>query len=175
MKIYKYIKLVCYIIGAILIFVFRDFFVTNLRYFIGGLMVLYGSMAILNIALEKVKPIYDGHGFLFNTIEIILGLVILILIREYATVCIMWAVWSIFRESIELREVLAHKLHSALAIISGIESLAVIVLSILLLMEPNENHALIHSYLLCIELVLTSSIPILNEFMFKDVKKEEEL
>ena len=167
MKIFKYIKLVFYVIGAILLFIFREFFVENLRWFIGGLMMLYGSVAILEIALEKVKPIYDGHGFLFNLIEAMLGLVILILIEEYATVCIIWAVWSIFRESIELREILARKLHTVLAIISFLESIAVIVLSILLMMSPGEHHALIHSYLLCIELILTASIPILNSFMFK--------
>lgn len=168
MKAFRIIKLVCYAIIAILIFIFKDFFVQNLRWFIGSLMFLYGSVAVLEIILEGVRPIYDGHGFLFNTIEALLGLVILVLITEYSTVCIIWAVWSIFRESIELREIIARKLHTVLAIVSGLESLAVIVLSVLLLMYPGEHHALIHSYLLCIELVLTASIPILNEFMFKD-------
>ena len=174
MKIFKYTKLVLYVIGAILLFIFREFFVANLRWFIGGLMMMYGSLAILEIALEKVKPIYDGHGFLFNLIEAILGLVILLLIKEYATVCVIWAVWSIFRESIELREILAKKLHTILAIISFLESIAVIVLSVLLMMEPGEHHALIHSYLLCIELVLTASIPILNSFIFKEKENKDE-
>ena len=171
MKVFRLVKLASYLIFAILIFIFREFFVANLRYFIGGLMILYGSLAILEIALEKIKPIYDGHGFLFNSIEILLGLVILILIKEYATVCVMWAVWSIFRESIELREIVAKKLHSVLALISFIESLAVIVLSILLLMEPGEHHALIHTYLLCIELILTASIPVCNGYIFKEEKE----
>ncbi|MBO4622849.1 MAG: hypothetical protein J5691_03075 [Bacilli bacterium] len=171
MKIFRYSKLGFYVIGAILLFIFREFFVENLRWFIGGLMMLYGSVAILEIALEKVKPIYDGHGFLFNLIEAMLGLVILLLIEEYATVCIIWAVWSIFRESIELREILARKLHTILAIVSFLESIAVIVLSVLLMMSPGEHHALIHSYLLCIELILTASIPILNSFMFKKSDK----
>ena len=175
MKIFRYSKLAFYVIGAILLFIFREFFVANLRWFIGGLMMMYGSLAILEIALEKVKPIYDGHGFLFNLIEAILGLVILLLIKEYATVCVIWAVWSIFRESIELREILAKKLHTILAIVSFLESIAVIVLSILLMMEPGEHHALIHSYLLCIELVLTASIPILNSFMFEKENKDESL
>ena len=171
MKIFRYTKLGFYVIGAILLFIFREFFVANLRWFIGGLMMLYGSVAILEIALEKVKPIYDGHGFLFNLIEAMLGLVILLLIEEYATVCVIWAVWSIFRESIELREILARKLHTILAIVSFLESIAVIVLSVLLMMSPGEHHALIHSYLLCIELILTASIPILNSFMFEKSDK----
>ena len=52
--------------------------------------------------------------------------------------------------------------------------IAVIVLSVLLMMEPGEHHALIHSYLLCVELVLTSSIPILNSFMFKEKENKDE-
>ena len=168
MKTFRIVKLVSYATLAILLFIFREFFVQNLRWFIGSLMLLYGSVAVLEIILEGIRPVYDGHGFLFNTIEALLGVVILTLITEYATVCIIWAVWSIFRESIELREIIAHKLHTLLAIISGIESVAVIVLSVLLLMYPGEHHALVHSYLLCIELLLSASIPILNVFMFKE-------
>jgi|GEM_PF-1162582 len=167
MKIFRISKLICFVIGAALIFVFRDFFVDNLRWFIGGLIVLYGSLGIVGVILEKVKPIYEGNGFTFFIVEMLIGLTILIFVKEYSTVCIIWAVWSILRESVELKEIVSGELHPLLAAVSGIESIAVIVLSIMLIMEPGHHHAVIHTYLLCVELILTSSIPMLSHYVLK--------
>jgi len=162
MKTFRLSRLICFVLGAVLLLVFNDFFVHNLRWFIGGLIVLYGSLGILTLSLEKVKPIYEGHGFLFFSVEILLGLTTLFFIEEYATVCVIWAVWSILRESIELQEIVEGELHPIPAIVSGIESVAVIVLSVMLMIEPGEHHAKIHSYLLCVELVLTAALPVIN-------------
>ena len=168
MKVFRYSRLICFLIGSVLLFIFREFFVEHLRFFIGGLMIVYGMLGITEMILEKVKPIYIEHEFLFNLLEILIGLVVLIFLNDYHTICVVWAMWSILRESLEIRVILVGKLHSAFAIVNGIESLAVIVLSILLMMEPGEHHALIHSYLLCVELVLTGLVPIINEFMLKN-------
>lgn len=162
MKIFRISKLVCFLIGAVLVFLFRVFLVENIRWFIGGLIVLYGVLGILSLALEKKKPIYEEHEFLFSAIEILIGLTLIVFIKEYSTICVVWAVWSILRESLEIREIVAGELHPVLAVISGIESIAVIVLSITLMMEPGEHHAMIHTYFLCLELILNASIPILN-------------
>lgn len=157
----------CFVIGAALIFVFKDFFVDNLRWFIGGLIVLYGSLGIVGDILEKVKPIYDGNGFTFFIVEILIGLTMLIFVKEYSTVCIIWAVWSILRESVELKEIISGELHPLFAVVSGIESIAVIVLSIMLITEPGHHHAVIHTYLLCVELILASAIPVLSHYVLK--------
>ena len=167
MKMLRISKLICFVTGAALILVFRDFFVDSLRWFIGGLMVLYGLLGVAEVVLEKIRPIYNGNGFLFYCVEILLGLTTLIFVKEYSTVCIIWAVWSILRESVELKEIISGELHLALAIVSGIESAAVIVLSIMLITEPTAHHALIHTYLLCVELLLASSVPMLNRYVFK--------
>ena len=126
---------------------------------------MYGTLGILALTLEKVKPIYEGHGFLFYAVEILLGLTTLFFIEEYETVCIIWAVWSILRESVELQEIVSGELHISLGILSGVESVAVIVLSVMLMIEPGEHHAMIHSYLLCVELVLTGVIPMISSVL----------
>ena len=163
MKTFRISKMIGFLIGAVLVFLYRVFFVENLRWFIGGLVVLYGVLGILALALEKKKPIYEEHEFLFSAVEILIGLTLLCFIKEYATICVVWAVWSILRESIELKEIVAGELHPVLAVISGLESIAVIVLSITLMMEPGEHHAMIHTYFLCLELTLSAIVPILNE------------
>ena len=175
MKTFRLSRLICFSIGAILLLVFNEFFLQNLRWFIGGLITLYGSLGIFSLVLLKEKPIYEANGFLFYAVEILLGLTTLCFIREYSTVCIIWAVWSILRESIELEEIVCRKLHPALAVVSGIESVATIVLSILLMIEPGEQHALIHSYLLCVELVLTSVIPVINRRLKPEKEGREEI
>ena len=165
MKTFRLSRLIGFVIAAILLLVFNEFFLHHLRWFIGGLIVLYGSLGILALALEKVKPIVEGHGFLFYAVEILLGLTTLCFIEEFATVCVIWAVWSILRESVELQEIVEGELHPILAVVSGLESVAVIVLSVMLMIEPGEHHAMIHSYLLVVELILTAVIPLLNARM----------
>lgn len=173
MKAFRLTLLICFVIAAILLLVFNEFFLHNLRWFIGGLIVLYGSLGILALALEKVKPILEGHGFLFYAVEILLGLTTLCFITEYSTVCVIWAVWSVLRESVELQEIVEGELHPTLAVVSGIESVAVIVLSVMLMIEPGEHHAMIHSYLLCVELVLTAVIPLINSRLKPEAKRPE--
>ena len=175
MKAFRLSRLICFVVGAVLLLVFNEFFLHNLRWFIGGLIVLYGSLGVLALLLAKVKPIYEGQGFLFFSVEILLGLITLCFIKEYATVCVIWAVWSILRESVELEEIVERELHPALAVVSGLESIAVIVLSVSLMIEPGEHHAMIHSYLLVVELILASLIPIINHRLMPEKKGREEL
>ena len=175
MKSFRLSRLVAFLIGAILLLVFNEFFLQHLRWFIGGLIVLYGTLGILGLALAKVKPIYEGQGFLFYAVEILLGLTTLCFIETYSTVCIIWAVWSILRESVEVEEIVELELHPALAVVSGLESVAVIVLSVMLMIEPGEHHAMIHSYLLVVELVFAAVIPIVNHRLMPEKKGREEL
>ena len=175
MKTFRLSRLICFVVCAVLLLVFYELFLHNLRWFIGGLIVLYGSLGVLALLLAKVKPIYEGQGFLFFSVEILLGLITLCFIKEYATVCVIWAVWSIIRESIELEEIVARELHPVPAIVSGLESVAVVVLSVMLMIEPGEHHAMIHSYLLVVDLILTSLIPIINHRLMPEKKGREEL
>ena len=175
MKPFRLTRLIVFIICAVLLLVFNEFFLENLRWFIGGLIVLYGTLGILALILAKVKPIYEGQGFLFFAVEILLGLTTLCFIKEYATVCVIWAVWSILRESVELEEIVERELHPSLAVFSGIESVAVIVLSVMLMIESGEHHAMIHSYLLAVELVLAALIPVINHRLMPEKKGRDEL
>ncbi len=97
---------------------------------------------------------------------------------EYSAVCIIWATWSIVRESHEIKELVTEIVSVPLTIISGLESIAVIVLSIMLISEPTHHHALIHIYLLLAELILTPLVPMLDEYFeskkHKVVEEKEE-
>ena len=83
------------------------------------------------------------------------------------------------RESYELKEVVSDINSIAPKILTGAESIAVIVLSVMLILEPTEHHALIHMYMLVIELILNPLTVILDELLInlkakKKAKLEEQ-
>ena len=175
---YHLVKLIVCVIGAIIIFVFREQIVEHLKYFIGGLMLVYGVEEIaFEFYCHHLKLYKKGKTYL-GLVELILGLTTLIMPLEYSAVCIIWATWSIVRESHEIKELVTEIVSVPLTIISGLESIAVIVLSIMLIAEPTHHHAMIHIYLLLVELILTPLVPMLDEYFeskkHKAVEKKEE-
>ena len=147
---YFIIKLVIYAAIAVCVFIFREQLVAEeaLKYFIGGLMVLYGLEEIFfEILNHKGKFIHKAKTYL-GLVELVLGVFLLVSTLEYASVCVIWATWSIMRESFEIREIVTEYKSAVPIVISGLESVAVIVLSIMLILQPHEEHALIHMYLL---------------------------
>lgn len=168
---YLAVKLTVFAILAILVFIFKELLVEHLKYFIGGLMLLYGLEEILFEIIFKDKHFWHKDKIYFGIIDITLGTTLLAVNVPYETVCIIWATWSIVRESFEIKELVTEVKSIVLTIISGIESIAVIIFSIMLIVEPGEHHAMIHVYLLLFELVLTPLIPMLDEIILEKKKK----
>ncbi len=165
MKIYHYFKLVVFIAFAVLVFVLREELLMNLQYLVGSLMLLYGLENVILISIKERTQARKSIWFIFGYSEVLLGLVTLIAIRNYVAVCVMWGVWSILRESLEIYEITSGEIKGIPAIISGIESAVAIVFSVLLIITPGEHHAKTHIYLLIVELIITSFIPVLKELL----------
>ena len=171
---YNLIKLVIYTVLAVLIFVFREKLVENLKYFIGGLMILYALEEILFIVIHHVHHLLHEDKVYLGFIELVLGVVLLCTNFSVEEVCIVWATWSILRESYEIKEIACELKNIAPKILSGTESLVIIVFSIMLLFEPGEHHAMIHLYLLLAELVIAPLTPLLDELLSKNKKIEQQ-
>ena len=170
---YHLVKLGICIVLAILVFVFRNALVENLKYFIGALMVSYGVEEIVYETLNyKLDVIHKSKAYL-GLVEIILGSVLLIGHFPFETICIIWATWSIMREAYEIREIITEIKSITMTVISGIESIVTIVLSIMLIFEPTEHHAMIHMYLLLVELVLTPLVPLVDELIESQKRKRK--
>lgn len=165
MKIYHYFKLVVFIAFAVLVFVLREELLMNLQYLVGSLMLLYGLENVILISIKERTQARKSIWFIFGYSEVLLGLVTLIAIRNYVAVCVMWGVWSILRESLEIYEITSGEIKGIPALISGIESAVAIVFSVLLIITPGEHHAKTHIYLLIVELIITSFIPVLKELL----------
>ena len=168
---YYLVKLIIYVALAVSVFIFREHLVEHLKFFIGGLMHLYGLEEILFEIIFRDKHFWHKDKIYLGIIEITFGITLLIINlpyeADYEAVCVVWATWSIVRESFEIKELVTEIKSWTLTILSGAESLAVIVLSVMLILEPTEHHAMIHVYLLLLELVLTPLIPLLDEIFTK--------
>ena len=173
---YYSIKLGVFAILAILVFIFREQLVENLKYFIGGLMVLYGLEEILFEVLYSRHHILHQGKIYLGFIELILGIVVLVVNMpdelEIMYVCIIWATWSILREAYEIKEIFSEIKCLVPKIISGTESAVILVFSILLMVEPGAHHAMIHLYLLLAELIISPLTPLLDEILAKKKLKE---
>ena len=175
MKVYGAIRTAIYWILTVLVLVFATTLaeIEVLRYFIGGLMIFYGLEEIL-FNVFKNKKHYSLRSLYWNIIEIAIGLTLVIFVETvevhvaYAVVCVCWAVWSILRETRELVEVTEELKENKLivcrivAIVNLVESLTVIVMSLTMIIEPGEHHAMIHLYLLAVELFTKVLFPIIN-------------
>ena len=168
---YLFVKLGVFVALAICVFIFRETLIEHIKFFIGGLMLIYGIEEILFEVLFHGKNFWKCEKTYLGFVELILGTTLFFYPLEAEPIevmkmtCVIWAAWSIIREAFEIRELVVEIKSVTLTIISGIESIAVIVLSVMLILEPGEHHAMIHLYLLLAELVLTPLVPLLDEII----------
>ena len=168
---YHIVKLLICIVLAAIIFAFRETFVEHLKYFIGILMITYGVEEIVYEILNyKWDFIHNGKAYL-GLVELILGSVLLFGAFPFETVCIIWATWSILREAYEIKEIATEVRSITMMVLSGIESLVTMSLSVSLALEPSTRTAMIHVFLLLVELILTPLVPLVDEMIESKKKK----
>lgn len=172
MKNYKIFKTALFIILGITIFFLKDVYIEHLRLFIGGLIVLYGIDGFVMWVFEKER---DGEiRYLCKAlVELILGTCTIIFFKELSTVCVIWAVWAILRESEEIAECYELFKEKLPCLFNFAESIVAIVFSIMLIIEPGEHHAKIHMYLLIVELFSAVLFPQARFIYIKYIKKEK--
>ena len=171
-KKYQIFKTIFFILIGILVLVFSSTLTNNAYLLVGGLMLMYGiEDLIVKILVKKVTTNIPkvANDFLI----ILLGVVALFLGPEehFKSLCIIWATWAILREAWEVEEVVLHLKNKVIAIISIVESIAVIVICVFFIFEPTIEHVHIHVILLGIELMLEVLFPLLNDLLGH--KKEE--
>ncbi len=169
-------KLIIFTILAVFVLIFREKQVEHLKPFIGALMIFYGVEGMLYEALFHREHFFHENKIYLALIELMLGIVLIAAPIEFEYVCIIWATWSIIRESYEIKEVVADMKMITPRILSGVESITVIVFSILLILHPGEHHAIIHMCLLVAELILNPLVVLLDEmiFFYKEKRKTKD-
>ena len=140
-------------------------------------MLLYGLEEILFEIVFRDKHFWHKDKIYLGIVEITFGITLLVINlpyeADYEAVCVVWATWSIVREAFEIKELVTEIKSWTLTFLSGAESIAVIVLSVMLILNPGEEDATIHMYLLLLELLLTPLIPLLDEILLERKHKKE--
>ncbi len=172
---YLSIKLVFFTALAIFVFAFRDQHVENLKPFIGSLMLLYGVDGIAYEILLYGKAFFKSSKAYLVIIDIAFGIVLIAAPVPFEHVCVIWATWSIVRESYEIKEIVCDLKMLVPKLLSGAESIVVFVFSVMLILDPGEHHSLIHMGLLTAELILNPLILLIDEFLIRWKQKKADM
>ena len=178
----KAIKFVLFVFWGIILFIFNKQIAEHdtyyLAYLVASLMFAYSVFDFIDM-LEKRKTL-KAHTKLFDCIiQIIFGTLILTTFKGstpeagYATICIIWAVWSICREGEELAEDMERFKEHIPAYLNVIESIIVLVLSFMLIANPHPEHAISHIILLGFELILGVVFPHVDYFFIRRHEAKE--
>ena len=170
---YHFIKLIVYLIIGVSVIVFRETLIDYLKYLIGGLLILYSAEEITFDVIFFREHIFHREKIYLGIVEFILGVVLLAFDHEFTSCCIVWATWSIVRESYEIKDIMCELKALGSRIISGVESLVIIGFSISLILHPTEHHAMIHMYLILLELVCTPLVYLNEELLMRKKEHKE--
>lgn len=176
MRIYFTIRLMIFTVIAVLIGVQAKFIIEAdvLHYLVSSVMILFGLEGIIYPILKDHKKFYVDAQFYLGHVDLILGLVVIIAIRQLDYVCMIWATWTIVREAFDLYEIGHKVMHRFPAVISLALSVIEIVFSIMMLLEATEHHALTHIYLLIPEFIINGLSPLIFDIHTKRSAKKKE-
>ena len=173
MKNYKLFKLITYIIGGLLVIIFNNELLGYANFLLGSVVTIMSINSL--IAILKEKDIKENSFNIAKEVLLInLGIITLFLYKEtyLISVCVIWAIWSIIREEWEVIEALHTFKSKVIIILNIIESLALFIVAVLLIFNPNEHHLHIHIILLGIELVLEVLFPHFD-YLFQKIRNNK--
>ena len=166
MKKWQIVKAILYISVAVLIFIFYDALMPYVGILVGGIVFLYATEELIFLSVKR--KLFGSAYYLFDGIaQLLIGVILFLVSNDIIKVCLVWGVWAILRESKEMAEAIDKIPRNKLYVVNVIESVVVISLSFLMILEPNENHARLHVLLLAAELVIVVLFFALESLLFK--------
>ena len=172
MKIWQIIKAVLYLVLATFIFVFNNDVMPYVGILVGGVVCLY-SLEELIVLVCKDAILKDTYHLFDGIVQLFIGIILFIVSSDIVKVCLVWGVWSILRESKEMSEAIDNLALRKYNIISVLESVIIIVLSFLIIIEPNAEHAHLHVLLLGAELVIVVLFYFIDVLYGKNIKPDK--
>ena len=163
MRIYYIVRLSLFLAIAVLIGVYAQHLLEYLPFLVGGVIVLYGFEAMFLPVTRLKLFFFREYQFYLGLVEVLLGSVMMAVVRDFNSICMIWGTWTIVRESFEIYETGVKILKKFPAFLSLSLSIIEIVFSVLLIVFASEHHALTHIYLLVPEFVIYGISPLLFE------------
>lgn len=172
LKYYFVIRAVLFIAIAVMIAVFANQLFEYLNYLVGGVILLYGFEGLFMPITRTRSRFFTDYQFYLGLVELLLGIMMICVVKDFNNVCMIWATWTIVRESFELYET-SHKLLKKFpAVLSLSLSIIEIVFSILLIIFASEHHAMTHIYLLIPEFIINGISPLLFKIYLSYRKRQ---
>lgn len=171
MKTYNFIQVLVYFIFGIFILIFNKLCLEHIPLIISIVMLLDATDDI--IVWSKQGIIKEGTRFFNALVLIILAIILLLVHNEFERCLIIFAVWMILKEGNEITHCIQRMLRQKPAILDLLESIFIVVMSILLIANPNEHHAYIHIFILGAELVSELLFYFLYNYLDKKDKNME--
>lgn len=177
---WKTIKLIVYLIAGCLIMAFSEQVMEYVVILVGAVMTVYAIETIIVSIYEKAV-LHEENELFEGLILILLAIVLLFTDNNnLEKVCVIWAIWSILRETEEIKECLHDNFHKnppkftkVFHYIHCVESAIVIILSLVMLLSPTEKTAHTHIILLGLELILEVAFPLMNTIAEKICRRTE--
>ena len=177
---WKILKLVVYLIAGCLIMAFSEQVMEYVVILVGAVMTVYAIETIIVSVFEKAV-LHEDNELFEGLILILLAIVLLFTDKNnLEKICVIWAIWSIIRETEEIKECLYDIFHKnppgftkTFHFIHIAESAIVIVLSLVMLLSPTEKTAHTHVILLGLELILEVAFPLMNAIAEKICKSKQ--
>lgn len=168
-KVWKIVKLITYLTAGCLIMAFSEQIMEYVVMLVGAVMTVYATETII-VSIFKKAVLHEDNELFEGLILILLAIVLLFTDKNnLEKVCVIWAIWSIIRETEEIKECLHVIFHKNPPIVTKTfhfihcaESALVIVLSLVMLLSPTEKTAHTHVILLGLELILEVAFPVMN-------------
>ena len=171
MKTYNLIKVLVYFLFGIFVLVFNHLCLEHIPLIISIVMLLNATDDI--IVWSKQGIIKEGSRFFNALVLIILAIILLIIHNEFEKCLIIFAVWMILKEGNEITHCIQRMIRQKPAILDLLESIFIIVMSILLIANPNGHHAYIHIFILGAELISELLFYFLYNYLDKKDNKIE--
>lgn len=170
MKIIQITKNIIYLVLGTLILIFNQFCFANIALVVSTIMLLN---AIEDIATWSIRGLAkEGTRFFDALILLILALVLILVRKNLEKSLIIFGVWMILKEGKELTECATELRKHKYVIVDALESIFIIVMSILLIIQPNEHHAHIHVFILGIELLIEVLFYYIYQYLDKLTNKQ---
>lgn len=170
MDIWNSIKTTIYMIAGILIIIFNKAIFAYVEYVVSAVIIAYGINFIIRGITNK-SLFKDTSKLVSAVTNILVGIALILTGDDPVTLCVIWGVWSILREGTEIAELLPELIEKKVGFLDLAESIAIIVLSFILIMEPTEHHIQFHIIILGIELILEVLFPLFNKLIEKIYEK----
>ncbi len=171
MKTFNLFKSILYCVFGIFVLIFNKLCLEHIPLVISIVMMLNAIDDI--IAWSKRGIIKEGSKFFSALVLIILAIILIINHNEFERCLIIFAVWMILKEGTEITNCIQRIVKQKPALLDLLESIFIIVMSVLLITNPNEHHAYIHVFILGLELISEFLFYFLYNFL--DAKSENKI